>query len=132
VIVPKLNNKLPAGCLPNTNGWLIHLNFFIGPQDLQFWVTVTMVPFVAIPTTGFDDLHTKHDILNIASSILLNTMNFGWLIASVSASTLWDGKSNLVLVLYLQWTWNISISCIFIHSPYWNIFTYVSTQHTFW
>lgn len=59
----KLSKIFPAGYLPSTNGWLLHVNGF-PTQFGHCCITVTIVPFFTIVTFGLLVLHLKQIIDN--------------------------------------------------------------------
>ena len=63
----KLSNIFPAGYLPSTKGWDLHMKA-LGPQFPQHCVTVTIVPFFCIETFGPSPLHLKQISENRARS----------------------------------------------------------------
>ena len=83
----KLSKMLPAGYLPNTNGWLLQMKG--GPsQRPHCCSTVTIVPFFVSFTFGFPSLHRKQNKVKRANNMPRNTRNFGSLKTGKSLSML--------------------------------------------
>ena len=75
--IPKDIIRFPAGNFPNTNGWLLHLNFLFEPQFLQVCMTVAMLPLRSTSTVGLSCLQLKQNSAKMVIKAEENTMNFG-------------------------------------------------------
>ena len=63
----KRSNIFPAGYLPSTKGWNLHMKA-LGPQFSQHCLTVTIVPFFCLETFGASPPHLKQISENRARS----------------------------------------------------------------